>query len=161
MFSTSTQTTDDDPPAAVMRRKTTLLAGGDFRDRVRHIGFAGHRPLDRPIDPRFVRTGAVAGLAGRGSAQPSRLLSLIVIFAREMLALARSPRSKNCGKPQLAPRRDDAAAARKVVAELTALVPQSRNGGRPARLADLHGEIIDGANLVRLAETEILGAAGP
>jgi len=53
--------------------------------------------------------------------------------------------------------RDDAKAARNVVAELTALVsgkPETAAGRRA--VADLKGEIIDGANLVRLAEAEIL-----
>src|SRR5205809_1109854 len=53
--------------------------------------------------------------------------------------------------------RDDAKAARAVVAELTSFVagkPETAAGRRA--LADLRDEIIDGANLVRLAEAEIL-----
>ncbi|EHH04652.1 hypothetical protein MEA186_31631 [Mesorhizobium amorphae CCNWGS0123] len=54
--------------------------------------------------------------------------------------------------------RDDPKAARAVVDELSAFVaakPETAAGRRS--LAELRGEIIDGGNLVRLAETEILG----
>ena len=89
------------------------------------------------------------------------MLALLVIFTREMLALARLSSIEKLREAALdATQRDDAGAARKVVAELTALVasnPETAAGRRA--LADLHGDIIDGANLVRLAETEILGAA--
>jgi putative membrane protein len=53
--------------------------------------------------------------------------------------------------------RDDPKAARRVVAELTDIVagkPETAAGRRS--LAGLENDIIDGANLVRIAETEIL-----
>ncbi|MEQ1952438.1 TIGR01620 family protein [Mesorhizobium sp. CN2-181] len=87
------------------------------------------------------------------------LLALIVIFAREMLALSRLSTIGHLRDAATeAIRQDDATAARKVVAELTTLVAANAEtaAGRRA-LADLKGEIIDGANLIRLAEAEILG----
>jgi putative membrane protein len=76
--------------------------------------------------------------------------ALLVILTREMLALSRLASVEKL--------RDDAKAARGVVDELSALVASKPDtaAGRRA-LADLRGEIIDGANLVRIAEAEILG----
>ena len=86
-------------------------------------------------------------------------LSLIVILARELIALARLASVEKIRTRALdAIARDDPNAARAVVDELSLFVaakPETAAGRRA--LADLRGEIIDGANLVRLAEAEILG----
>lgn len=92
---------------------------------------------------------AVAGVAA---------LSLAIILVRELVALARLASVEKIRKHALdAIARDDPKAARAVVDELSSFVASKPGtaAGRRA-LADLRGEIIDGANLVRLAEAEIL-----
>lgn len=85
-------------------------------------------------------------------------LALLIILVREFIAIARLAEVEKMQRRALdAVGRDDPQAARAVVDELAAFVagkPQTAAGRKT--LADLHGEIIDGANLVRLAETEIL-----
>ena len=85
-------------------------------------------------------------------------LALLVILAREMMAIARlASVEKLRAKALDAITRDDPKAARTVVAELTDFVshkPETAAGRRA--LASLENDIIDGANLVRIAETEIL-----
>jgi putative membrane protein len=85
-------------------------------------------------------------------------LSLVVILIRELVALARLASVEKIRKRAIdAIARDDPKAARSVVDELSSFVsakPQTAAGRRA--LEELRGEIIDGANLVRLAEAEIL-----
>jgi putative membrane protein len=85
--------------------------------------------------------------------------ALLVILIREMLALSRLASVEKLRRRALdAIVRDDARAARGVVDELSKLVaakPDTAAGRRA--LAELEGEIIDGANLIRIAEVEILG----
>lgn len=85
-------------------------------------------------------------------------LALLIILVREFIAIARLAEVEKMQRRALdAVGRDDPQAARAVVDELAAFVagkPQTAAGRKT--LADLRGEIIDGANLVRLAETEIL-----
>ena len=85
-------------------------------------------------------------------------VALAIILIREMLALSRLASVEKLRARALdAIVRDDAKAARAVVDDLSALVaakPDTAAGRRA--IAELRGEIIDGANLVRLAETEIL-----
>jgi putative membrane protein len=85
-------------------------------------------------------------------------LALLVILAREMMAIARlASVEKLRAKALDAITRDDPKAARTVVAELTDFVshkPETAAGRRA--LASLENDIIDGANLVRIAEAEIL-----
>jgi putative membrane protein len=87
------------------------------------------------------------------------VLALAVVLVREFLAIARLAEVEKLQKRALdAVARDDPKAARAVVDELSAFVaakPETAAGRRS--LAELRGEIIDGGNLVRLAETEILG----
>lgn len=85
-------------------------------------------------------------------------LSLLAIVVRELWALSRLAsitRLRQSATDALA--NDDAKAARAVVKELSELLSERPEtaGGRRA-IADLDDEIVDGANLVRLAETEIL-----
>ena len=85
-------------------------------------------------------------------------LALAVILARELVGLSRlasAEKLREAGRDAVA--RDDARAARKVVAELTALVarrPETAAGRRA--LKEMRHDVIDGADLMRLAETELL-----
>ncbi len=85
-------------------------------------------------------------------------LALVVILLREMLALRRLASVQKLQTRALdAIARDDPKAARAVVDELSAFVagkPDTAAGRRT--LGELRDDIIDGANLVKLAETEIL-----
>ncbi|GLS38089.1 UPF0283 membrane protein [Mesorhizobium tianshanense] len=87
------------------------------------------------------------------------VLALLVILVREVLAITRLAEVEKLQKRALdAIARDDPKAARAVVDELSAFVaakPETAAGRRS--LAELRDEIIDSGNLVRLAETEILG----
>ncbi|MER9206541.1 TIGR01620 family protein [Mesorhizobium sp. M0771] len=87
------------------------------------------------------------------------VLALAVVLVRVFLAIARLAEVEKLQKRALdAVARDDPKAARAVVEELSAFVaakPETAAGRRS--LAELRGEIIDGGNLVRLAEAEILG----
>lgn len=143
------------PPAIAPRRRSRLgaiflaalgallsLAIGLWTDR-----------LIRDLFDRYDWLGWVA-VAAAGIAA----LTLAVILVRELAALTRLASVEKIRRRALdAIARDDAKAARAVVAELTAFVagkPGTAAGRRA--LADLRDEIIDGANLVRLAEAEIL-----
>jgi putative membrane protein len=143
------------PPAVAPRRRSRLgaiflaalgalfsLAIGLWTDR-----------LIRDLFDRYDWLGWVAVAAAAIAA-----LTLVVILARELAALARLASVEKIRRRALdAIARDDAKAARAVVAELTAFVarkPETAAGRRA--LADLRDEIIDGANLVGLAEAEIL-----
>jgi putative membrane protein len=85
--------------------------------------------------------------------------ALGVILLREMLAVARLASVEKLRNQALeAITRNDPTAAGKVVTELSAFVaakPETAAGRRA--LAELKDDIIDGADLVRIAETEILG----
>lgn len=86
------------------------------------------------------------------------VLALIVIFIRELLALSRlASVEKLRSRAADALLHDDPKAARAVVDELSSFLaarPETAAGRR--MLGDLRNDIIDGANLVRLAETEML-----
>lgn len=94
-----------------------------------------------------------AGLAGLAA------LALLVILLREMTAIARLASVERLrGKALDAIARDDPKAARAVVSELTSFVshkPETAAGRRT--LKSLENDIIDGADLIRIAEAEILG----
>lgn len=85
-------------------------------------------------------------------------IALLVILARELLALRRLASVEHLQRKALdAVARDDPKAAREVVDELSSFVsgkPETAAGRRT--LEALRDDIIDGANLVRLAETELL-----
>ncbi|GAA2822185.1 putative membrane protein [Aminobacter aminovorans] len=84
--------------------------------------------------------------------------ALVVILLREILAVFRLASVERLrGRANDAIARNDPGAARNVVDELSNLLatkPETAVGRRA--LADLRGEVIDGADLVRLAEAEIL-----
>ncbi|HEY4191241.1 MAG TPA: TIGR01620 family protein [Mesorhizobium sp.] len=85
--------------------------------------------------------------------------ALAVILAREFLAISRLAEvEKLQGRALDAINRNDGKEARRVVGELTKFVagkPETAAGRRA--LAELKDDIIDGRDLMRLAETEILG----
>jgi putative membrane protein len=86
------------------------------------------------------------------------VFALFVIIAREMAGLSRlNAASRLRGKATRVIAANDANAARELIGELDTLfanVPQTARGR--AHLKDTHGEIVDGADLVRLAETGLL-----
>lgn len=144
------------PPPATAPRKRSLLARLFFGALGVLVSLAVGLWADQLIRDLFARAEwlgwLAAGMAGIA------LLSLLVILIREFLAIARLAEVEKMQKQALdAVARDDPKAARALVDELSAFVaakPETAAGRRS--LAELRGEIIDGANLVRLAETEIL-----
>ncbi len=86
------------------------------------------------------------------------LAALLALVAREMLALRRLASVQHLRKEAAdAASRDDMAAARKAVDALRSIAAGLPETARGRRMLDgLTDDIIDGRNLVRLAETEIL-----
>lgn len=85
-------------------------------------------------------------------------LALLIILSRELLAIMRLASVEKLRTSALeAIRTDDPKSARKVVAEVVDFVsskPETAAGRRS--LKTLENDIIDGANLVRIAETELM-----
>jgi putative membrane protein len=112
---------------------------------------------DRVVRDLFARADWLGWVAMAAAIIAVAAFTLILL--RELLALTRlSSMQKLRAAAADAVARDDTRAARKIVGELTALMasnPETAAGRRA--LAELSGDIIDGANLIRLAETEILG----
>ena len=144
------------PPPATAPRKRSLLARLFFGAVGALVSLAVGLWTDQLIRDLFARADWLGWLAVGMAA--IALLSLFVILIREFLAIARLAEVEKMQKRALdAVARDDPKAARALVDELSAFVaakPETAAGRRA--LAGLRGEIIDGANLVRLAETEIL-----
>lgn len=143
------------PPAIAPRRRSRL--GAIFLAALGALVSLGVGLwTDRLIRDLFERSDWLGWLA-LGAAVIAAL-ALLIILGREFVALARLASVEKIRKRALdAVARDDARAARAVVAELSVFVsgkPETAAGRRA--LADLEGEVIDGANLVRLAEAEIL-----
>ncbi|ANG95862.1 TIGR01620 family protein [Brucella pseudogrignonensis] len=86
------------------------------------------------------------------------LASFIAIIVRELIALRRLASVQHLRKDAAdAAERDDMAAARKAVDELRTIAAGLPETARGRQMLDgLTDEIIDGRNLIRLAETEIL-----
>ena len=144
------------PPPATAPRKRSLLARLFFGAVGALVSLAVGLWADQLIRDLFARAEWLGWLAAGMAA--IALLSLLIILIREFLAIARLAEVEKMQKRALdAVARDDPKAARALVDELSAFVaakPETAAGRRS--LAGLRGEIIDGANLVRLAETEIL-----
>jgi putative membrane protein len=146
-----------EPPPATAPRKRSLFASLFFGAVGVLVSLAVGLWTDQLIRDLFERAEwlgwLAAGMAGIA------VLALVIILVREFLAIARLAEVEKLQKRALdAVARDDPKAARAVVDELSAFVaakPETAAGRRS--LAQLRGEIIDGGNLVRLAETEILG----
>ena len=87
------------------------------------------------------------------------VLALVVIVARELVGLSRLAsveKLREHGRDAAA--RNDARAARKVVSDLETLVsrrPETAAGRRA--LKEMRDDVIDGADMVRIAESELLG----
>jgi putative membrane protein len=112
---------------------------------------------DQLIRELFARAEWLGWLAAGLTALAA--LALLVILMREMMAIARLASVEKLRTRALdAISRDDPKAARKVVAELVDFVSHKAEtaAGRRA-LASLENDIIDGADLIRIAEAEILG----
>jgi putative membrane protein len=143
------------PPATAPRRRSRL--GAIFASAFGLlVSLAIGLWTDRLIRDLFERAEWLGWLA-TGLAAVT-LLALLAILAREALAVSRLASIERLRSRALdATTRDDLKAARAVVDELSALVagkPETAAGRRA--LAELRDDIIDGANLVRLAEAEIL-----
>jgi putative membrane protein len=112
--------------------------------------------LDRLIRELFGRAEWLGWLAAGLAALAA--LALLVILSREMLAVARLASVERLRARALdAISRDDPKVARKLVVELADFMsskPETAAGRRA--LASLQGDVIDGADLVRIAETELL-----
>ncbi|KUM27613.1 hypothetical protein AU467_15870 [Mesorhizobium loti] len=144
------------PPPTTAPRKRSLLARLFFGAFGVLVSLAVGLWTDRLIRDLFARAEWLGWLAAGMAAVA--LLSLLVILIREFLAIARLAEVEKLQRRALdAVARDDPKAARALVDELSAFVaakPETAAGRRS--LAELRDEIIDGGNLVRLAETEIL-----
>lgn len=143
------------PPAVAPRRRSRL--GAIFLTALGALVSLGVGLwTDRLIRDLFSRADWLGWVAVAAAGVAA--LSLAVILARELAALARLASVEKIRKRALdAIARDDPKAARAVVDELSTFVagkPQTAAGRRA--LEELRGEIIDGADLVRLAEAEIL-----
>jgi len=144
------------PPAAAPRRRSTLAAIflGAFGVLASLAVGLWTDSLIRALFERAQWLGwlaaAMAGIAA---------LALLVMLAREFIAIGRLAEVEKMQKRALdAIARDDAKAARALVDELSGFVagkPQTAAGRRT--LAGLRGEIVDGGDLLKLAEVEILG----
>jgi putative membrane protein len=145
-----------EPPPATAPRKRSLFASLFFGAVGVLVSLAVGLWTDQLIRDLFERAEWLGWLAAGMAA--IAVLALVVVLVREFLAIARLAEVEKLQKRALdAVARDDPKAARAVVDELSAFVaakPETAAGRRS--LAELRGEIIDGGNLVRLAETEIL-----
>lgn len=146
-----------EPPPATPLRRRSWLGSVFFGALGILVSLAVGLWADRLIRDLFERLPWLGWFAAAVAAVA--VLALVVILLREFIAIGRLAEvEKLQGKALDAIARDDPKAARAVVDELSAFVaakPQTAAGRRA--LADLRGDIIDGGDLVRLAETEILG----
>lgn len=143
------------PPATAPRRRSKLAAifFGAFGILTSLAIGLWTDSLIRALFERAEWLGwLAAGMAGIAA------LALLIMLVREFIAIGRLAEVEKMQKRALdAIARDDPKAARALVDELSAFVagkPQTAAGRRT--LAELRGEIIDGGDLVRLAEVEIL-----
>jgi putative membrane protein len=92
------------------------------------------------------------------AAAVAAVLALVIIAGREIAGLARlNAASQFRDRAALIIERNDTASARALVGELDrmlASVPETARGR--AHLKDSHGEIVDGSDLIKLAETGLL-----
>ncbi|MGB3388556.1 MAG: TIGR01620 family protein [Pseudaminobacter sp.] len=155
IFDEPDMTLSEPPPAVAPRRRSWLgtIFLGAFGILV---SLAVGLWTDQLIRDLFQRAEWLGWLAAGMAAMAA--LALLVILLRELLALRRLASVEHLQQKALdAIARDDPRAARKVVDELSSFVsgkPETAAGRRT--LEALRDDIIDGANLVRLAETEIL-----
>lgn len=112
--------------------------------------------VDRLIRDLFSRADWLGWLAAGLAAVA--LLALLTILARELLALSRlSSVEKMRRRADDAFERDDIRAARSLVADLSSLLASHAETAAGRRhLKELEGDIIDGRDLLRIAEREML-----
>jgi putative membrane protein len=145
-----------EPPAIAPRKRSVigqvfLAAAGIL------VSLALGLWVDGLIRDMFSRSDWLGWLAA-GVASVAAL-ALVVIIARELVGLARLAsveRLREAGRAAFAG--NDSRAARKVTDELASLVsrrPETAAGRRA--LKEMQGDVIDGADLMRLAESELLG----
>lgn len=113
--------------------------------------------VDRLIRDLFSRSDWLGWLAA-GVATVAAL-AFVTILARELVGLARLASVENLrARAAAAIAQGDARQARALTDDLARFVaarPETAAGRRALR--ELHGDIIDGADMMRLAETELLG----
>ena len=146
----------DEPPPATPSRRGSKLGAIFLGATGILVSLALGLWTDRLVRDLFERADWLGWLAVGVAVIAAAALAIILL--REMLALRRLASVEALrNKAADAIARDDPKAARSVADELSAMVAQQPEtaAGRRA-LADLRDDIIDGADLVRLAETEIL-----
>lgn len=147
---------DRDPPPALPRRRGSRLGAIFLSAFGALISLAVGLWTDRLIRDLFQRADWLGWLAFGLAA--IALLALLAIVARELIALRRLASVERMrARAADVLDRDDAKGARELVDALTALLsgkPETAAGRRA--LAELKGEIIDGGDLVRLAEAELM-----
>lgn len=145
-----------DPPLPAPARRRSWLGPLFFGSLGVLVSLALGLWADRLIREMFERSEWLGWLAAAAAALA--VLAAVVVFAREMLALLRLASVEGLREQaEAALSSDDPKAARQVVDRLSALMadrPETAAGRRA--LAELRNDIVDGANLIRLAETEIL-----
>lgn len=155
IFDAGDLATDTPPPAAPVRRRSwaaSIFLGAFGLLVSLAIGLW----TDRLIRDLFQRADWLGWLA-TGMAAVA-LLALLVILVREALALSRLGSVERLRSRTLdAIARDDPLTARAVVRDLGDFVSSKPETAAGRRALDaLKEDIIDGANLIRIAETEIL-----
>lgn len=146
----------DEPPLPVAPRRRSRLAAVFWTALGALLSLALGLWTDQLIRDLFSRADWLGWVGVAAAALAA--LSLVVILLRELrslLRLASVEKLRQRGADALW--RDDPKAARAVADELIALFasrPETAVGRKS--LEELRGDIIDGANLVRLAETELL-----
>ncbi len=144
------------PPPATAPRRRSRLAAIFFTSAGALLSLAVWLWIDRLVRDLFSRADWLGWLALGVAAIAA--LTLVIIVLREIVALARLAsveKLRRRGAEAIAA--DDARAARKLVDDLSNLLsskPETASGRRA--LAETRDDIIDGADLVRLAETELL-----
>lgn len=147
---------DDDPPLPVSRHRRSWLARVFWSAFGALLALALGLWTDRLLRELFSRADWLGWLGAALAAAAA--LSLILILLRELWALSRLASLEELRKRGAeAIARDDAKAARAVTDDLVALLAARPDtaAGRHS-LQELRGDIIDGADLVRLAERELL-----
>lgn len=147
---------DEVPPPPTAPKRRSWLAAIFLGAFGAFVSLAIGLWADRLIRELFARAGWLGWLAAGLAALAA--LALLAILLREMAAIARLASVEKLRARALdAVSRNDPKVARAVVSELAGMVahkPETAAGRRA--LASLENDVIDGADLVRIAETEIL-----
>ncbi|MCO5065905.1 MAG: TIGR01620 family protein [Rhizobiaceae bacterium] len=147
---------DADPPLPVPSRRRSWLGGLFFGSLGVLVSLALGLWADQLIRDLFQRNEWLGWVAAAAAALA--VIAALTVFAREMLALSRlSSVEKLRSAAEAALASDDPKAARVVVDRLSALMADRPETAAGRKMLDaLRDDIVDGANLIRLAETEIL-----